>query len=133
MSKKENYKNVCWGKEFEEFTSIYPESTGLEVKLMLDDCNAAKQSNHPVVVFMQNSYDPEIFDAKIPISADADAENIFDMPVNIRHRDYVDVRLWIMQHWKLIQRLSRMEIDIFGFEDELEIYKLENRDDSVSE
>ena len=133
MTTNNDFKNVCWRKEFEEFTSIYPDDTGLEVKLMLDDCNAAGQSGHPVVVFMQNSYDQEDFDAKLPLSADADARNIFNMRVNIRHRDYVGVRLWVMRHWKLLGRLSRMEIDMFGFKRELEDYRYDNTDDSLNE
>ena len=129
----ENYNNINWKEECEGFTSVYPEKTDLAVKLMLDDCNSAANFRHPVVVFMQNSYDTEDFYAKVAITADENAENIFNTEIKIRHRDYMEVRLWIMKHWKLIHRLSRMEIDIFGFSEELEKYELDDIDDSLNE
>ena len=115
----ENCNNINWKEECEGFTSVYPEKTNLAVKLMLDDCNSAANFGHPVIVFMQNSYDTEDFYTKVAITADEKPENISNTEIKIKDCDYEEVIEWVSRHRNLIHRLSRMEIDIFWFSEEL--------------
>lgn len=109
----ESYEHIDWRKECESYTRIDTQLTGLPVDLYLDDGAATESFNHPVVVFMQNSYNIYDFNAKVPISADSKVRNVQHKQIKIYHRDYVKVRLWIYYHLKYIKLLSDRQIDVF--------------------
>ena len=115
---EEIYKNrISWDKECEMFTLLLPEESGLPVSVYMDDGYAAIENSHPVVIFVQNSYNhyDDSYKHLICLSVDEKAENVFNTPLRITYEDYVYVRLWVIKYKKLIIELSHRNIDIFGF------------------
>lgn len=114
---QEEKSRINWRDECEQFTPLLPSETGLEVAIYLDDGYAAKSNHHPVVVFVQNSYNENDYHFRhlICITADEYAQNVFNTPLRIRHEDYMYVRFWIARNRDLIHTLANRDIDIFGF------------------
>lgn len=115
---EEKYKNkISWDAECEEFTVLYPNETGLPVSIYLDDGYAAKTFSHPVVLFVQNSYNhlDRTYRHLICLTANERVENVFNTELRIRFEDYAKVRYWVFNHIDLIRDLSNREIDIVEF------------------
>ena len=97
------------------FTLLLPEESGLPVSVYMDDGYAAVSNNHPVVIFVQNSYNhhDHTYQHLICLSVDENPENVFETSLRITKADYLVVRFWVIRNRNLIIQLSHRIIDIF--------------------
>lgn len=110
----ESYK-LTDSDELMEYMWLKPQVTQLNVDVFIDDGGAYKRYNHPILVFVRNSYDRSVSDF-FPISVSMNPQ-ILDSNIDfhISEKDITSVKDFIRNNVKLLISMAKARIshDLF--------------------